>query len=139
MKFIASGQEDYARARGLHYPNTKIFLVCFSLERKESLDNVIGRWIPELEHYCPNTPVILVGTKRNLKDDPAQESKVSSNEAKGVQKRINKKFKINCCRYYECSPWTQEGVKDVFDEAMRVVLNAPTQSKEKTTKHCLIF
>ena len=27
------------------------------------------QWVPEVSHHCPNTPVILVGTKLDLRDD----------------------------------------------------------------------
>ena len=27
------------------------------------------QWYPEVSHHCPNTPVILVGTKLDLLDD----------------------------------------------------------------------
>lgn len=28
------------------------------------------QWLPEITHHCPNTPLILVGTKLDLRDDP---------------------------------------------------------------------
>lgn len=27
------------------------------------------QWFPEVRHHCPNTPMILVGTKLDLRDD----------------------------------------------------------------------
>ncbi len=27
------------------------------------------QWSPEVSHHCPNTPIILVGTKLDLRDD----------------------------------------------------------------------
>ena len=27
------------------------------------------QWYPEVSHHCPNTPIILVGTKLDLRDD----------------------------------------------------------------------
>lgn len=31
--------------------------------------NVLLQWYPEVRHHCPNTPIILVGTKLDLRDD----------------------------------------------------------------------
>ena len=44
-----------------------VFLVCFSLVDKDSLDNVKSIWIPEIRHHNPKTPIILVGTKKDLR------------------------------------------------------------------------
>ena len=57
-------QEDYHRLRPLCYHQTDVFLVCFSLDNRLSLQNVEDYWMPELQHHCPDVPKILVGTKK---------------------------------------------------------------------------
>ena len=64
-----AGQEDYDRLRQLSYPQTDIFLICFSIASPDSLQNVCNKWFPEVKHHCPYTPIILVGTKLDLRDD----------------------------------------------------------------------
>jgi GTPase SAR1 family protein len=58
------------RARPLAYAGTDVFLVCFSLVDPASLDSVRSYWYPELRKYAPSTPIVLVGTKLDLRDDP---------------------------------------------------------------------
>ena len=55
-----------------------IFLVCFSVISRTSLQNVKGKWFPEIRHYCPDAPIILVATKTDLRDDEKQKSIPSS-------------------------------------------------------------
>ncbi|XP_074556232.1 rac-like GTP-binding protein 5 isoform X1 [Curcuma longa] len=64
-----AGQEDYNRLRPLSYRGADVFLLAFSLISKASYENVAKKWIPELKHYAPGVPVILVGTKLDLRDD----------------------------------------------------------------------
>ncbi|XP_055640698.1 ras-like GTP-binding protein RhoL isoform X3 [Toxorhynchites rutilus septentrionalis] len=55
-----AGQEDYERLRPLSYPNTDCFLICYSISSKTSFDNVLSKWYPEIRHFAPNVPIVLV-------------------------------------------------------------------------------
>ena len=46
-----------------------VFLACFSIDSRKSFDNIKENWIPELRHHNPRTPIILVGTKKDLRED----------------------------------------------------------------------
>ena len=46
-----------------------MFLICFSLTNRGTLENVKEKWLVELKHHCPNTPKVLVGTKKDLRDE----------------------------------------------------------------------
>ena len=59
-----AGQEDYDRLRPLSYPNTDVILMCFSIDSPDSLENIPEKWTPEVKHFCPNVPIILVGNKK---------------------------------------------------------------------------
>ena len=48
------------------YPNADCFLCCFSVTSYNSLLNVSHKWVPEIRKYCPQIPIILVGTKLDL-------------------------------------------------------------------------
>src|ERR1700731_4156250 len=43
-----AGQEDYDRLRPLSYPQTDVFLICFSIVSPPSFDNVKSKWWPEI-------------------------------------------------------------------------------------------
>lgn len=41
---------------------TNCFLVCFSVDKNlASYDNVHLKWVPEVRHFGPDVPILLVG------------------------------------------------------------------------------
>nr|GMC84898.1 rac-like GTP-binding protein 5 [Ipomoea batatas] len=59
-----AGQEDYNRLRPLSYRGADVFLLAFSLISRPSFENISKKkWVPELRHYAPSVPIVLVGTK----------------------------------------------------------------------------
>lgn len=54
--FDTAGQEDYDRLRPLSYPQTDVFLVCFSVTSPASFENVREKWFPEVRESL--TPAI---------------------------------------------------------------------------------
>ncbi|XP_021640949.1 rac-like GTP-binding protein ARAC9 isoform X2 [Hevea brasiliensis] len=58
-----AGQEDYNRLRPLSYRGADVFILAFSLISRPSYENISKKWVPELRHYAPSVPIILVGTK----------------------------------------------------------------------------
>ena len=67
-------------------------------------------------------PKIFVGNKIDLRDEYAimkKDPKEAPIMKETARKLIEEEFK---CKYMECSALTQEGLKGVFDEAMRMVL-----------------
>jgi len=66
-----AGQEDYDRLRPLSYPGADVLLLCFSTISQASYDAIREKWAPEVHHYVPNIPHILVGTKIDLRETKA--------------------------------------------------------------------
>lgn len=56
-----AGQEEYDRLRPLAYPETDVFIICFSVGNINSYHNVVHKWNPEVKHHRPTAKVILVG------------------------------------------------------------------------------
>ncbi|WP_411023650.1 GTP-binding protein, partial [Salmonella sp. s51228] len=55
-----AGQEEYDRLRPLSYPDTDVILLCYSVDNPDSLENISEKWVPEVRHFCPTVPIILV-------------------------------------------------------------------------------
>jgi len=131
-----AGQEDYDRLRPLSYPQTDVFLVAFSIVNPASFENVRAKWHPEVSHHCPSTPIILVGTKVDLREDPSTVEKLLAKKQSAItyEGALQMANEISAAKYMECSAITQQGLKAVFDEAIRAVLSPPTLGKSKAGK-----
>ncbi|KRX83797.1 Ras-related C3 botulinum toxin substrate 1 [Trichinella sp. T6] len=129
-----AGQEDYDRLRPLSYPQTDVFILCFSLVSPVSFDNVTSKWFPELRHHCPDTPILLVGTKLDLRDDQQIIKNLGDQGLSPITRSQGNKLaqKLHAIKYMECSALTQENLRQVFDEAVRAVLRPqPAKSKRR--------
>ncbi|KAH0551517.1 Rho GTPase [Trichoglossum hirsutum] len=83
-----------------------------------------NKWIEEANDRCPNVPIILVGLKKDLRDDPAaiEEMRKRSQRFISTKDGSDTAHAIGARRYLECSSLTGEGVDDVFEAATRAAL-----------------
>lgn len=83
------------------------------------------QWISEVLHFCSNLPIILVGCKKDLRNDPRtiEELRKTSQRPVSTQEGQAVAQKIGARRYIECSARTGEGVRDVFQVATRESLS----------------
>lgn len=116
--FDTAGQEDYDRLRPLSYPQTDVFLVCFSVTSPASFENVREKWFPEVHHHCPGVPCLIVGTQTDLREDSSVREKLSKQRMTPVRKEDGERMAkdLGAVKYVECSALTQYKLKDVFDE-----------------------
>mmetsp|Transcript_59180 Transcript_59180/g.111719 ORF Transcript_59180/g.111719 Transcript_59180/m.111719 type:complete len:215 (-) Transcript_59180:212-856(-) len=118
-----AGQEDYDRLRPLSYPSTDVFVACFSTCAPSSLNNLRSKWVEEIrEHTNRNVPILIVGTKTDMRDDPQVCAKLSQWAQHPVTTAEGQAFakSVGAAGYVECSAITSDGVKDCFENAVRV-------------------
>lgn len=58
---------DHDKDRRFAYGRSDVVLLCFSIANPVSLRNCRAMWYPEIRKFCPDTPVILVGCKNDLR------------------------------------------------------------------------
>uniref|UniRef100_A0A8C4N855 Ras homolog family member B n=1 Tax=Eptatretus burgeri TaxID=7764 RepID=A0A8C4N855_EPTBU len=80
-----AGQEDYDRLRPLSYPDTDVILVCFSIDSPDSLENVSEKWVPEVRHFCPNVPIVLVANKKDVRHDESVRAELARTKREPVR------------------------------------------------------
>ena len=128
--FDTAGGEDYDRLRPLSYPGTDVLIICFSITSIRSFENVKAKWYPEIKRHCPNVPILLVGTKIDLREDTTA---ITQLREKGLavisyQQGSILASEIGAIKYMECSALKKIGLKELFDEAIRAV---PPLEEEK--------
>ena len=78
----------------------------------------------EAQEKCPGVPIILVGLKKDLRDDPLaqEEMRKKSLQFTSVKDGETAGQQIGARKYLECSSLTGEGVDPVFEAATRAAL-----------------
>ena len=132
-----AAHEDYDRLRPLSYPDTDVILMCFSIVAPDSLDSIPEKWTPEVKHFCPNVPIILVGNKKDIRNDEGirrELSRIKQEPVRPEQGRVIAET-INAFSYLECSAKTNEGVREVLETATRAAL----QVKKRKRRKCVLL
>merc|ERR1719233_464906 len=119
--YDTAGNEEYARLRPIAYPQTDIFLLCFRINNKVSYENVRNVWVPEIRHHCPKVPYMIVGTMADLRSEEKMDKQPNSGQASMVSSEEGTKLaeQVGAVHYMECSAFTQVGLKQVFEKAIR--------------------
>jgi len=117
-----AGQEEYDRLRPLSYPGADVVLLCFSTVSQASHDAIRDKWAPEVNHYIPEVPHILVGTKIDLRE--AQHPDPNSGKFEPITPEMGQAMakQIKAAKYLEVSSKTRQGLEEVFNQAIDLVL-----------------
>ncbi len=89
----------------------------------------------------PDRPFILVGTKEDLRNNKQvieqlrAEGKMTLTEADG--QRLAEE--LGAAKYVECSALTQNGLKNVFDQAIKTAIEFKRQQYGKKKGKCVIM
>jgi small GTP-binding protein len=128
-----AGQEEYANLRKLSYPETDVFLLCFAIDNPTTFDNIKSKWLIEITTSCPEGKIMLVGTKSDVRKDSFPSNIITSAAAEDLA------HQIGAFSYKECSAITQDGLKDVFESAVREMVKSTAQPKKKDRHKCIIL
>ncbi|KPP57654.1 hypothetical protein Z043_124600, partial [Scleropages formosus] len=103
----------------LSYPDSDAVLICFDISRPETLDSVLKK------EFCPNTKMLLVGCKSDLRTDLTtlvelsnhRQTPVSYDQGSSMAKQL-------AAPYIECSALQSENsVRDIFHVATLACVN----------------
>lgn len=131
-----AGQEDFDRLRPLSYNDADCVLLAFAVDDPRSLRNVMDKWAPEIAHFLPGVPTVLVGLKVDLRaavsaDDVAM---ISWDDGMEVCRRVGA---VGCV---ECSAKEMFNVSEVFLTVLKAIekSHGATHSKNSPLKRGML-
>lgn len=166
-----AGQEEFDRLRSLSYgefawdrispvvitgggggpfankrlaDDTDLIMLCYSVDSKDSLENVESKWVGEIADNCPGVKLVLVALKCDLREAADEDEAAASEEANPREKKpminydqgLEVARRIHALRYLECSAMRNRGVNEAFTEAARVALSV---KKERDDSKCVVM
>ncbi|XP_067109252.1 rho-related GTP-binding protein RhoE-like [Osmerus mordax] len=126
-----SGSPYYDNVRPLSYPDSDAVLICFDISQPETLDSVLKKWRGEILEFCPNTKMLLVGCKSDLRTDlftksHSRQTPVSYDQGSNMAKQLS-------APYIECSSLQSENsVRDIFHVATLACVNKNSKNVKRS-------
>lgn len=128
-------------------------MLCYSVDSKDSLENVESKWVGEIADNCAGVKLVLVALKCDLRtqndeddaeagasgaaaDAPATEGGPEKKELITYEQGLEVARRIGASRYLECSAMKNRGVNEAFTEAARVALSV---KKDREESKCIIM
>ncbi|KAK6580517.1 hypothetical protein PZA11_006753 [Diplocarpon coronariae] len=147
-----AGQEEFDRLRSLSYDDTHAIMLCFSVDSKDSLENIESKWVGEIAENCAGVKLVLVALKCDLREQTADDEGAAAAAAAAAaapeetgsprEKRdmidynqgLEVARRISALRYLECSAMRNRGVNEAFTEAARVALSVKGAGSQDDSK-----
>ncbi|CAD6194306.1 unnamed protein product [Caenorhabditis auriculariae] len=130
--FDTSGQDKYGKLRPLSYPNTDIFLICFSIVSPESFHKIKDKFVPEVKKHCPKARIFIVGTQVDLRNDLDTVEKLAKNRLRPVAEAEGEQLahELGAIGYFECSALTKVAVTELFKAAIASAIEKDDEQVE---------
>jgi small GTP-binding protein len=95
-----------------------IFLLCFSVIDPSTYAAIASFFVPKIRAKVGNGPMLLVGTKSDLRDSP-------QSDHRAISTRDGRKLasQIGAASYIECSAKTCRNADKVFNTALDILIN----------------
>ncbi|KAJ2817149.1 GTP-binding protein Rho1 [Coemansia furcata] len=134
-----AGQEDFDRLRIMSYPEADVVVICFSVDSRDSLENVWEKWVPEARRHAPGAKLVLAGLKIDLRTDSEtleHMRRVCHAEPLTFEQGV-RVAKALSAPYVECSAKRGLGVRHVLDTAVSLVVSEADFSEH--SQCCIIL
>lgn len=128
--FDTPGQPEFTQNRVALYPNAHLILICCSIVEAIQFDK-IDSWAAEASEHAPNAKFVLIGMKSDQRSDTTLISQIVHRTGRQPFPEFQGHAKaegIGALAYIECSSLLNTGVRDVFSESCRLLLETTQTS-----------
>ncbi|XP_046806550.1 ras-like GTP-binding protein RhoL [Lucilia cuprina] len=128
------GAMDCESIRRSAYANSDCLILCYAINSPTSFKSISSYWLPEIRTHCKEVPVILVGTKLDLRSNMK-----CITTKQGA--RLRKKTKM--LSFFECSSKDINSLQTLIIEAVRAAVchpmvdNKSSKTQQQTNLHKL--
>ncbi|XP_063680522.1 ras-related protein Rac1-like [Bolinopsis microptera] len=121
------GLEEYSRLRPLAYPDSHVFLLFFDItDNKDSFEEMFSFWWSEIRRFSSDVPIILVGSKIDLRYNGLVT--ISTVEGEAMAK------KIGAAKYMEISSLLDKGLTELFEAVASIGYHYKRKKTARMTK-----
>ena len=121
------GSEISDRMRPLCYAKANVILLCVDVMNPQTMQTAESFWMREINHFCSKVPVLVVGTKTDLKEKKGRVKTLKETQKRGplqYEEARKASWRMGAFDYVQCSAKTSKGILNVFSTAVRIALNS---------------
>ncbi|KAA1113208.1 Rho GTPase [Puccinia graminis f. sp. tritici] len=125
-----SGQDEIGKAGPSSYANVHVILLCFSVDKPNSLTSTENKWLDQIIERCPGVKICMAALKCDLRDDPETRAHLAKQNQRPVdyEEGLATARRIRASRYLECSARQNRGVSEAFLEVAKVSISTKSTS-----------
>lgn len=153
-----SGRDDFRPLRRCAYHKMDAAIICYPVDCPDSLERVCNYWVPELRRHAPKAPFVVVGTKRDIRDEARDRVEDHKRSLRGKEKEVEmagrlsaeaafvKEFvsydkgkRVSCdlgaTAFYECCSVYRDGTRKVFEGVAKIALQKSRRKRKMGSRH----
>ena len=118
----------------------QLILICFSIISPSSFESVEQKWIKEIKKFNQNAPILLIGTKIDLRENEKLIERLNEKNLQPINfsQGLDVCKKIAALNYFEVSALQdKKALLKVFTDSIRLVYDPAPERKKKKAK-CVI-
>ena len=152
-----SGRDDFQPLRRYAYHKMDAAIICYPVDSSDSFERIRNYWVPELRKHAPKAPFVVVGTKRDIRDEARDRVEEHKQKLRGEGEEVEmvgrlsaeaafvKKFvshdrgkrvsnDLGAVAFYECCSIYRDGTRKVFEGVAKIALQKSRRKRKMSSR-----